>query len=77
MVLFEADVLGLPIASTDVKGPHGFLTRFGGTLVEDSEEGVSKGLEMLLNDEIGTLNIDYDAYNRECVREFEQIFSSK
>lgn len=77
MVLFEADMLGLPIASTDVKGPHGFLTRFGGTLVDNSEDGVFKGLSMLLNGEIRTLNIDYDAYNNECVQEFEQIFTTK
>ena len=74
MVLFEADVLGLPIASTDVRGPHGFLKQFGGTLVEDSEDGVYKGLNMLMNGEIKTLDIDYDAYNRECISEFERIF---
>lgn len=77
MVLFEADMFGLPIASTDVKGPHGFLTRFGGTLVENSEDGVFMGLSMLLNGEVKTLNIDYDAYNNECVQEFEQIFNGK
>ena len=74
MVLFEADVLGLPVASTDVKGPRGFFRQFGGTLVEDSEEGVYKGLNMLMNGEIKTLDIDYDAYNRKCIMEFERIF---
>ena len=75
MVLFEADVLGLPIASTDVSGPHGFLPKYGGTLVEDSEDGVYNGLTMLLHDEIKTLDIDYETYNQECVSEFEQIFT--
>ena len=74
MVLFEAELLGLPIAATDVKGPHGFLTRYGGTLVENSEEGVYDGLNKLLTGEAKTLGIDYDAYNRECVKEFEALF---
>lgn len=75
MVLFEADVLGLPIASTDVDGPHGFLSRYGGTLVENSEDGILRGMEMLLGGSVGTLSIDYDEYNRECLSEFERIFS--
>ncbi len=74
MVLFEADMMGLPIVATDVSGPHGFLTRYGGTLVENSEDGVYNGLSMLINDEVKTLDIDYDAYNAECIEEFEKIF---
>lgn len=74
MVLFEAGIMGLPIAATDVSGPHGFLTKYGGALVENSEEGVYNGLKMLLNDEVKALDIDYDAYNAECVEEFEKIF---
>ena len=74
MVLFEADVLGLPVASTDVKGPRGFFRQFGGALVEDSEDGICEGLSMLMHDEIKTPDIDYDAYNRKCIMEFERIF---
>lgn len=74
MVLFEADMMGLPIAATDVSGPHGFLTKYGGTLVENSETGVYNGLKMLSSGAVKTLNIDYDAYNAECVAEFEKIF---
>lgn len=74
MVIFEADILGLPIASTDVKGPHWFLTKYKGTLVEDSENGVYNGLELLYNDKVKMLDIDYEAYNQECVAEFEKLF---
>lgn len=74
MTLFEADILGLPIASTDVSGPHYFLSKYNGTLLENSENGVYNGLEMLYNGKIKTLSIDYDAYNKECVEEFEKIF---
>lgn len=74
MVIFEADILGLPIASTDVKGPHWFLSKYNGTLVEDSEDGVYNGLELLYNDKVKMLDINYEAYNQECVAEFEKLF---
>ncbi len=74
LVLAEADILGKPVVSTDIVGPRGFMKKYGGTLVENSEEGVYNGLKMLLNDEIKPMNIDYDAYNVECVEEFEKIF---
>lgn len=75
MVLGEADILGKPIVSTDIVGPRLFMQRYGGMLVENSEEGVYNGLKMLYNDEVKPLNIDYDAYNSECELDFEQVFS--
>lgn len=74
LVLAEANILGLPIVSTDITGPRTFMNKYGGTLVEDSEDGVYKGLEMLYNNEIRPINVDYEAYNRECVAEFEKLF---
>lgn len=74
LVLAEANILGLPIVSTDITGPRTFMNKYGGTLVEDSEDGVYKGLEMLYNNEIKPINVDYEAYNCECVAEFEKLF---
>lgn len=74
LVLAEANILGLPIVSTDITGPRTFMNKYGGTLVEDSDDGVYKGLEMLYNNEIKPINVDYEAYNRECVAEFEKLF---
>lgn len=74
LVLAEADILGLPVVSTDINGPRGFMTHYGGTLVEDSEEGIFQGLTMLLDGNIKTMNVDYDAYNAECLEEFERVF---
>lgn len=76
MTLFEADIFNKPIASTDVNGPHGFLSEYGGTLVKNSENGVYTGLNMLYDGKIKTLSIDYEEYNRQCVEEFEKIFES-
>ena len=74
LVLAEADILGKPIVSTDIVGPRLFMQKYGGTLVENSDEGVYKGLEMLYNGEIKPLGVDYEAYNNECEKEFEGIF---
>ena len=73
MALFEADILGNPIVSTDVSDPHGFLSKYGGSLVENSKEGIYQGLQMLYEDKVQTLTVDYEKYNRECVAEFERI----
>ena len=50
------------------------MQKYDGTLVENSDEGVYKGLEMLYNGEIKPLGVDYEAYNKECEKEFEGIF---
>lgn len=73
MVLLEADVLGVPVFSTDILGPSGFLKVHNGTLVENTEEGIYKGMEMYLQGEIQTMNIDYKEYNRKAVKEFEDL----
>jgi CDP-glycerol glycerophosphotransferase len=74
MTLFEADIFEKPIVSTDVRGPHGFLSKYGGTLVEDSEEGIFQGLNMLYEHQVGLLSISYPEYNSVCVEEFERLF---
>lgn len=77
MVIFEADIFKKPIASTDVCGPHGFLSGYGGTLVENSADGVYRGLNLLYDGKVPPLSIDYEQYNAQCVAEFESIFEDK
>ena len=74
LVLAEADILGLPIVSTDITGPRTFMHKYGGTLIENSDDGVYNGLQMLYSGEVKPLNVDYEAYNQECVAEFEKLF---
>lgn len=74
LVLAEADILGLPIVSTDISGPRDFMKKYGGTLVENSEEGIYNGLRRLASNEIKTLQVDYGKYNRKCVEQFEKLF---
>ena len=74
LVLAEADILGLPVVSTDCTGPCTFMAEHGGKIVENSEEGVYQGLCMLGDGRIKPMNVDYEAYNREALGEFENLF---
>lgn len=73
LVLAEADILDVPVVSTDIPGPRGFMKKYGGILVEDSQEGILKGMELLHSGDIKPMNVDYQNYNREAIVEFEQI----
>lgn len=75
LVLAEADILGKPVVSTDIDGPRDFMLNNGGTLVENTEEGIYQGMNMLLNGEIAPMNADYEKYNEECIHEFEEALS--
>lgn len=75
LVLAEADILGVPAISTDIAGPRGFMKKHGGVLVEDSQDGILKGMEMLHNGQVKPMNVDYDQYNREAIQEFEDILA--
>jgi CDP-glycerol glycerophosphotransferase len=72
LVLVEADVLGLPCFSTDIVGPQGFMRKYDGLLVADSEDGIVDGMRACLNGTVpARLNIDYEQYNREAIEAFE------
>lgn len=73
LVLVEADILGLPVISTDITGPRGFMEQHGGVLVESSEAGILEGMERLHSGTIHTLGVDYAQYNREAVAQFEDL----
>lgn len=73
LVLAEADILGKSVISTDIPGPRGFLREHGGTLVEDSQEGLYQGMKALLAGEIRGMVVDYKAYNQTAVEEFEAL----
>ena len=48
IVIAEADILGKPVISTDIIGPRKFMKNNGGYLVENSEKGLTFGIEKLL-----------------------------
>ena len=74
VVITEADLVGLPCISTDIPGPHAFMNRYGGMLVENSTEGVLDGMRKCLAGEVpAKLNINYEQYNIEAVEQFERM----
>jgi len=74
LVLAEADILGLPCFTADIMGPRGFMQKYGGLLVEDSENGLLMGMQSCMEGTIAPrLTIDYEQYNREAVAQFESV----
>lgn len=74
LVLAEADILKKPVVSTDISGPRDFMLAHGGTLVENSQAGLERGLQMLYDGQVQPMGVDYEAYNKEVVAEFESLF---
>lgn len=73
LVLAEADILGLPVVSTDIVGPRTFMNNNNGVLVENTHEGVEEGFRLLLNGKVPKLTTDYKKYNENAVNEFLQL----
>lgn len=74
LVLAEADILGVPCVSTDIVGPKRFMEKYGGRLVENSEEGVAEALRLCMSGELkGGLTVDYGEYNKEAVGAFLKV----
>lgn len=76
IVIAEADILGKPVISTDIIGPRKFMKTNGGYLVENSEKGLTFGIEKLLKDEIKAMNADYEEYNQEALNEFYDLINN-
>jgi CDP-glycerol glycerophosphotransferase len=74
LVMLEADTLGVPVISTRVTGPTKFLEKYGGYLVDNSEEGIYKGINDYLEGKVKPMNIDFEEYNKEAVKKFESLF---
>lgn len=73
LVIVEADILGLPAVSTDITGPRTFMQKNNGTLVENTIEGVEKGMRMLIDGKVPMLTTDYKKYNEDALAEFKAL----
>ena len=73
LVIVEADILGLPAVSTDIIGPRTFMQKNNGTLVENTIEGVEKGMRMLIDGKVPMLTTDYKKYNEDALAEFKAL----
>ncbi len=74
LTLLEGDILGLPVMATNITGPSKFMRKYGGQLVESSEEGIYLGMKEMLEKGGTRLNVDYKKYNSNAVDCFEKLF---
>ena len=75
IVLLEAATLGVPMAACDVKGCHGFLSKHGGLLLENSESGLLHGMQLFTEGQIPPLDIDADLINRTAAAQVETLIA--
>lgn len=73
LVLLEAESLGIPSISTNIKGPTNFLKKHGGNLVANNEEGIYQGMLDFINGHIHIMNIDFKKYNKVAIEQFEKL----
>ena len=73
LTMLEADTLGIPVVSTDIAGPRSFLEKHGGYMVPCNADGICEGMEAFMRGEVKAMNVDYAEYNKEAVRQFEDL----
>ena len=73
LVLAEGDICRIPVISTDIDGPRYFMKENGGHLVENSTEGIYKGMCDLLDGKVKVMNVDYEAYNANALNQFYSL----
>ena len=76
-VVLEADTLEIPVISTDIPGPRGFMEEHLGYLVESSVDGIYNGMLAFSRGEVRAMNVDYEVYNQLAVSQFEDLFCEK
>lgn len=74
MVIMEADILNVPVISTDVTGVQ-WIRNYGGYMVEDSKEGILQGFHDFMEGKVKVMDVDYEEYNQNAIREFKEILN--
>lgn len=74
LVILEADTLGVPVISTDISGPRGFMLEHNGYLVPPNADSLYKGMIAYDRGEILPMNVDFEKYNEKAVEQFEELF---
>ncbi len=77
LVLLEAESLGIPTISTDIPGPGDLMKHYGGYVVENSAEGLYRGMCAYRNKEVHTMGISFDDYNKESIKKFDALFTER
>ena len=75
MVLMEADTLGIPMISTDIASTRA-MGDYAGVIVENSQEGILKGMHDFASGKIKFECSDFKKYNDDAVSEFNCLMDS-
>lgn len=78
VVFLEAAALNIPILSTNIKAAVEFFSKYsngGGLLVGETVEDLYNGMEAFYEGKIKCLDIDLEKYNKQCIADFEGMFS--
>ncbi|MEG1408575.1 MAG: CDP-glycerol glycerophosphotransferase family protein [Terrisporobacter sp.] len=75
IVIAEADILGLSVISTNIDGPKQFMIQNGGTLVDNSTDGLYQGMIDLINSNVKCMNVNYEEYNKNAIKQFNKLLS--
>jgi len=76
LVLLEAESLGIPSIATDVVGSGDFMKEHGGYVVENSAEGLYRGMCAYKEGKVQALGIDFENYNKVSVDKFNRLFDN-
>lgn len=71
LVLLEAMCLDVPVVSTDIPGPRSVITGNTGLLVENSIDGLVRGIESVLHGQVSLMKFDFYKYQSNAIEEFE------
>lgn len=77
LVVLEALVLGIPVVSTDVVGPRSILENGEGKLVENSINGLQRGMIEICSSQDFVSNFDVEIYNKDARDSFDRYVLQK
>lgn len=77
LVLLEAESLGIPTISTDIPGPGDLMKHYGGYVVENSVDGLYRGMCAYRKNEVHTMGISFEDYNKDSIRKFDSLFTEQ
>jgi len=75
VVLVEAQILGLPIVTTNISDSNKDIDGKYGIVVDNSEDGVYNGMKTFLEKKIETSKFEPEKYNEEIIEKVRKIIS--
>ena len=75
VTIAEADVLGVPVISTDLDSLRPFMQKHNGYLVPENTEGVYQGMLDFMAGKVKPMHINWEEYNAAALSEFYEALN--